>query len=463
MAYQVISQNNTTTTLADENGNVIRVPARVSLATSTDYTIKKVNNSTATLEDGNGNIIRDVPCVAVLVGGEGGGGGAVSSVNGQTGDVVITGNDVLPDQTGQSGKFLTTDGTDASWAAVNALQNTATGTLALTILGTATNVPGAINIGSGSSATNANGVAVGRESAVKGAYSLALGAGAKIGSNYNQTIQLGEGTNLTQGSFQVKSYTMMSADGTIPTDRLVHAINKYSTMPTAASTNEGWIVQFTGTTDSTYTHGHLYECVSDGQTPATYSWTEVSMGGGSGLPSQTGNAGKFLTTDGTDASWSDKPLVNTATYKNTCLSIGTANPTSAVSGALNVGRGARVTQAGGTALGAGADVRSQYGTAVGCQAYVNSSVTKGGLALGASAFVGASGAIQLDASGSTSYITNSDANTVKIANANGNFEIMSADGTIPADRHAALPAADGTYTLQLVISSGVPTLSWVAV
>lgn len=121
MAYQVISQNNTTTTLADENGNVIRVPARVSLATSTDYTIKKVNNSTATLEDGNGNIIRDVPCVAVLVGGEGGGGGAVSSVNGQTGDVVITGNDVLPDQTGQSGKFLTTDGTDASWATVDAL------------------------------------------------------------------------------------------------------------------------------------------------------------------------------------------------------------------------------------------------------------------------------------------------------------------------------------------------------
>ena len=51
-------------------------------------------------------------------------------------------------------------------------------------------------------------------------------------------------------------------------------------MPTAASTNEGWIVQFTGTTDSTYTHGHLYECVSDGGNPATYSWTEVSMGGG---------------------------------------------------------------------------------------------------------------------------------------------------------------------------------------
>ena len=42
--------------------------------------------------------------------------GQVTSVNGQTGDVVITGNDVLPDQTGNAGKFLTTDGTDASWS-----------------------------------------------------------------------------------------------------------------------------------------------------------------------------------------------------------------------------------------------------------------------------------------------------------------------------------------------------------
>lgn len=153
----------------------------------------------------------------------------------------------LPDQTGNAGKFLTTDGTDASWAAVNALQNTATGTLALTILGTATNVPGAINIGSGSSATNANGVAVGRESAVKGAYSLALGAGAKIGSNYNQTIQLGEGTNLTQGSFQVKSYTMMSADGTIPTARLTK-VNTTITLAAADWSSNTQTVSVTGMT-----------------------------------------------------------------------------------------------------------------------------------------------------------------------------------------------------------------------
>lgn len=266
MAYQVISQNNTTTTLADENGNIIRVPARVSLATSTDYTIKKVNNSTATLEDGNGNIIRDVPCVAVLVGGEGGGGGAVSSVNGQTGDVVITGNDVLPDQTGQIGKFLTTDGTDASWSD-KPLVNRATGTASLTIQGTPCSSFAGINIGD-NSFCGGIGVAIGRYSEVR------------------------------------------------------------------SSSN------------------------------------------------------------------------------------------------------------GAVAIGNGATSRANYGVVVG------------------NGLVSANNAIQLGCR--SSQPTNSDANTFKVANAYGNYEIMSADGTIPAARHASLPAADGTYTLQLVIADGVPTLSWVA-
>lgn len=61
-----------------------------------------------------------------------------------------------------------------------------------------------------------------------------------------------------------------------------------------------------------------------------------------------------------------------------------------------------------------------------------------------------------------SQVVNNDANTFKVANANGNFEIMSADGTIPAARHASLPSTDGTYVLKLVIANGVPTLSWVA-
>lgn len=41
--------------------------------------------------------------------------GQVTSVNNQTGAVTITEADILPDQTGNAGKFLKTNGTTASW------------------------------------------------------------------------------------------------------------------------------------------------------------------------------------------------------------------------------------------------------------------------------------------------------------------------------------------------------------
>lgn len=54
-----------------------------------------------------------------------------------------------------------------------------------------------------------------------------------------------------------------------------------STMPTAASTNEGQIVQFIGTT-GTYTNGYFYKCVSDGAATPTYSWTAINVQAGGG-------------------------------------------------------------------------------------------------------------------------------------------------------------------------------------
>lgn len=57
---------------------------------------------------------------------------------------------------------------------------------------------------------------------------------------------------------------------------------KYTSMPSASSSMEGKVVQYIGTSDSTYTKGHFYECVSDGQPSPTYSWQEISFGGGGG-------------------------------------------------------------------------------------------------------------------------------------------------------------------------------------
>ena len=54
-------------------------------------------------------------------------------------------------------------------------------------------------------------------------------------------------------------------------------IMQYETLPTASEDNEGQIVQYIGTTDSTYTQGYFYQCVSDGEATPTYSWTNVNV------------------------------------------------------------------------------------------------------------------------------------------------------------------------------------------
>lgn len=223
---------------------------------------------------------------------------------------------------------------------------------------------------------------------------------------------------------------------------------QYSTMPTPASTNEGDIVQFTGTTDANYTNGYFYKCVSDGQNPATYSWTQVNVQPApSGLPDQTGQSGKFLTTDGTDASWATiNALQNTATGTDSLTVLGTV---ATFGKTVNIGSdssgSARCTVIGYNA-GGGAGGATDF-IAIGCNAKVT-----------------ATNAIQI---GGNSHFpemsTNSTYGTVKIYNGNGNFEIMSADGTIPTDRLASTTGlADGNYRLRLVMASGVPTLEWVA-
>lgn len=79
-----------------------------------------------------------------------------------------------------------------------------------------------------------------------------------------------------------------------------------SALPTASADELGKIYQFIGTTDSTYTNGYFYKCVSDGALTPTYSWSRIDVQPAvDPLPSQTGNAGKVLMTNGTTASWED--------------------------------------------------------------------------------------------------------------------------------------------------------------
>ena len=52
---------------------------------------------------------------------------------------------------------------------------------------------------------------------------------------------------------------------------------QYSTMPTASSSTVGQIVQYTGTTDNTYTNGYFYIGTTDGAVTPTYGWSNIEV------------------------------------------------------------------------------------------------------------------------------------------------------------------------------------------
>lgn len=61
-------------------------------------------------------------------------------------------------------------------------------------------------------------------------------------------------------------------------------IEKFSTMPIASVDYLNRTVQYTGVTSGNLVHNYFYECVSDGQDPATYSWQNVNVQPVAGTP-----------------------------------------------------------------------------------------------------------------------------------------------------------------------------------
>lgn len=252
---------------------LIYVPLKINFKNNTGYTtnkgtVTKVNN---TSPDSNGNVTITLPT-------------GLPTQTGQSGKYLTTdGTDAswatvnsLPSQTGNSGKFLTTNGTTASWG--NAIENKATGTNAVSIIGSATSKSGAVNIGNTSSAgtaynvaigqnasasgnnvsaspaygastaaygyyasasagtslgsmtTSTNGVAIGRgystakKIVANGNGSIAIGFIASSGDNCSATaagaIQIGNGQNSTANTVQFNSYQILDASGKIPSARI---------------------------------------------------------------------------------------------------------------------------------------------------------------------------------------------------------------------------------------------------
>ena len=73
----------------------------------------------------------------------------------------------------------------------------------------------------------------------------------------------------------ISTLTVTDVNGTTTTQILDGGqIIQYDTMPTASSSNVGDIIQFIGTTDSTYTNGYFYKCVNNN---GTYSWENINI------------------------------------------------------------------------------------------------------------------------------------------------------------------------------------------
>ena len=161
-------------------------------------------------------------------------------------------------QGGVSKGTFTTNQTSNATIALDAgggtggIQNTATGTDSLTILGTATTNDFSMNIGLYSSVTEDDSIAIGQGATVSGYDSLGIGRDVDVSGD--NSIQLGYGTLISDNTFQVWNYPLLDYQyGLIPDARISTNIARTSQIPSAVteSTVSGWgFTKNTGTVTS---------------------------------------------------------------------------------------------------------------------------------------------------------------------------------------------------------------------
>ena len=210
-------------------------------------------------------------------------------------------NNLIPSQTGNAGKFLTTDGTDVSWAEIiggldyqgtwNATTNTPT-------LASSVGVNGYYYVVSTAGSTNLNGIT-----------DWQIGDWAIYNGTAWQKI---DQTNLvTSVAGRTGAITLANTD-----------ISGLGTMSTQASSSVSITGgSITGITDLAIADG------GTGQSTANAAFNALA-------PSQTSNANKYLKTDGTNTSWQVVPEPAAATPTDDGLVYGV---TSNVAATTNIG------------------------------------------------------------------------------------------------------------------------------
>ena len=226
------------------------------------------------------------------------------------GDATWATIDALPSQTSQSGKFLTTNGTTASWATVDALpsQTSQSGKFLTTNGSTASwaSLPIVDQTYSGTSTNAQSGVAV--KSAIDSAISSVYKAAGSIaftsrptpGASYEGNVY-----NITD-AFTTDSTFVEGSGKSYPAGTNIVCIN-------TSGTTYKWDV-LAGFVDLS----DYQPLLVSGTNIKTVNGTSV-LGSGNisvdSLPTQTGQSGKFLTTNGTTASWGDTVTATESSLK----------------------------------------------------------------------------------------------------------------------------------------------------
>ena len=121
-------------------------------------------------------------------------------------------------------------------------------------------------------------------------------SGVRVGSNSASKYWTVSFTNSEQTITTKKTFNVLPESSVVPTtaNQLTNKSYvdsksiQYSTMPTADSTIVGKIVQYIGTTDSTYTNGYFYIGTTDGESTPTYTRENINVQASSGGNSHIG-------------------------------------------------------------------------------------------------------------------------------------------------------------------------------
>lgn len=318
----------------------------------------------------------------------GGGGGSYTAGNGIdiTNDVIsVTTPTLVNEATGRSGLIIIGSGNPYSLSYT-----------AITVLG------------SSAQSFSEGGVCVGNSARVANSSGFAIAIGSNTGANAKCAIQLGGSGNVVQtrsnsdaNTFKVGNengnFEIMSADGTIPEARLADTTNAAQGQVLTLDSNLNAVWQ-AGGGGSSYTAGTGIDITSGVISVENPVYTNTD---GTGLEGITIGRSEL------QYSYGDGAIIIGATTMPL--------PGRDIGGAVVIGGQAKTQWGGCIAIGGKANADGDVSIAIG----------------GGSCAATGAGAIQLGFNQ-----TNADDNTFKVANLNGNFEIMSADGTIPEGRLA---------------------------